>query len=91
MMRVKYIVESFGVDSLTNGKIYECLGPEDIEEKDSWLRIVDDSEEDYLYSAVQPGPFTIPDDGHYPCGRWEIVEDDENGTLTKLFQKYKLI
>lgn len=90
-MKVRYIGESFGVDELTDGKIYECLGAEDIGAVCEWLRIVDDSEEDYLYSVVQPGPFAVPDDGHYPCGRWEIVEDDEKGTLTTLFRKYDLL
>lgn len=85
MMRVKYIGESFGVDSLTSGKVYECLGIE----HEAALRIIDDSEEDYLYSALNPRPARMDD----PCpgGRWEIVEDDEKGTLTKLFQKYNLI
>ena len=35
-MKVKYIGESFGVDSLTNGKIYDCLGVDA-----GMLRIID--------------------------------------------------
>ena len=27
-MKLKYVGESFGVDSLTNGRVYECLGLE---------------------------------------------------------------
>ena len=41
-MKVKYIGESFGAVSLTNGKIYECLGFDN-----GMLRVIDDSEEDY--------------------------------------------
>ena len=67
---------SFGVDSLTDGKVYECLG------LDGNVRIIDDSEEDYLYIR-----YTIPRplDGSSKGGKWEIVEDDERGTLQKLF------
>lgn len=45
-MKVKYI----GLDScdLTNGNIYECLG----QEYDCY-RVIDESEEDYLYPAVE--------------------------------------
>ncbi len=47
------------------------------------LRVVDDSEEDYLYSVVNPRPL----DGSSPGGKWEIVEDDQNKTLEKLMEK----
>lgn len=73
-MKVRYIGDSFGVDGLTNGKIYECIGIEL-----PFIRVIDDSEEDYLYSASIPGDLTDPD----KKGRWEIVEDDENGSLKK--------
>ncbi len=77
MMRVRYIGPSFGVDSLTSGKVYECIGVEfDL------LRIIDDSEEDYLYSSINPAPL----DRSSPGGKWEIVEDDENGTLRALIK-----
>ena len=79
-MKVKYIGESFGAVSLTNGKIYECLGFDN-----GMLRVIDDSEEDYLYSVVNPRPL----DGSSPGGRWEIVEDDDSKTLTKLFDSIK--
>ena len=80
-MKVKYIGESFGAVSLTNGKIYECLGFDS-----GMLRVIDDSDEDYLYSVVNPRPL----DGSSKGGRWEIVEDDENNTLTKLFSSIKM-
>ena len=41
--KVKYIGESF-VISLTKNKVYDCLGIEP-----PFLRIIDDTEEDYLY------------------------------------------
>ena len=44
-MKARYIGESFGVDSLTNGKIYTILG----EDHDMYI-VIDDSGEDYLYS-----------------------------------------
>lgn len=79
-MKVRYIGESFGVDSLTNGKIYVCLG---VEVEGRGLRIIDDSEEDYLYSVRNPAPL----DGSSPGGYWELIEDDEEGTLQKLFKE----
>lgn len=80
-MRVRYVGGSFGVDELTNGKVYECIGIEAFPEF-TLLRIIDDSEEDYLYPANNPRPF----DRSSPGGRWEIVEDDENGSLAKVIK-----
>lgn len=65
-MKLKYIGESFGAVSLTNGKIYEAT----IENAD-YYRVIDDSGEDYLYSRRNPAPL----DGSSPGGRWEIVEE----------------
>ncbi len=65
-MKLKYIGESFGVDSLTNGKIYEAT-----EENEMMYRVIDDSGEDYLYSKTNPAPL----DGSSPGGKWEIVEE----------------
>ena len=73
-MKVMFIGPSF-LDGLTNGKIYECLGVEF-----GNLRIIDDSNEDYLYSPTEPGPL----DGSHLKGKWKIIEDDENGTLKKV-------
>ena len=74
-MKVRYIGKSFGVESLTNGKIYECIGIED-----GMLRIIDDSGEDYLYSAIKPSSLENMD----LYGKWEIVEDNKNKDLEKL-------
>lgn len=74
-MKVRYIGKSFGVESLTDGKIYECIGIED-----GMLRIIDDSQEDYLYSAIKPASLENMD----LCGKWEIIEDNENKDLKKL-------
>ena len=65
-MKARYVGESFGVDSLTNGKIYEILG-----EDHGMYRVIDDSGEDYLYSKENPAPL----DGSSPGGRWKIVEE----------------
>lgn len=75
-MKVKYVGQSFYTDGLTDGRIYTCLGVEG-----PFLRIIDDSDEDYLYSAKRPAPM---DPRVGPGGRWEIVEDDEEGTLRKV-------
>lgn len=74
-MKVRYIGKTFGVDALTNGREYECLSVED-----PFIRVIDDSEEDYLYSASRPAPLDGENDG----GRWEIVEDNEQGLLSKV-------
>lgn len=65
-MKLKYIGESFGAVSLTNGKIYDATV-----ENEGMYRVIDDSGEDYLYSKVNPAPL----DGSSPGGRWEIVEE----------------
>jgi len=94
-MKVRYIGESFGAGSgLTNGAVYECLGVEDGGDFGPMLRIIDDEGPDYwekrdnepdgyLYSPYTPSPL----DSSSPRGRWEIVEDDENGTLAKLLNQ----
>lgn len=75
-MRVKYVGKSYGVDSMTNGKEYEVL---EVDQLIGALRIVDDSEEDYLYSPKSPRPNGAKE----AYGHFEIVEDDENGSLAK--------
>ena len=63
-MKLRYVGESFGVDSLTDGKIYEAW----VEDED-YYRVIDDSGEDYMYSRTNPRPM----DGSCKGGRWEIV------------------
>ena len=65
-MKLKYIGESFGVDSLTNGKIYDAT----VEDND-YYRVIDDSGEDYLYSKKNPAPL----DGSSLGGCWEIIKE----------------
>jgi len=77
-MKVKYIGVSFYTDGLTDGKIYDVL---DIE--GPYLRVVDDSEEDYLYDISNPGPLDMSG----PGGEWEIIEDEE-GRLQEAFDKF---
>lgn len=60
-MQVRYIGESFGVDSLTNGEIYDCT------EEKGMYRVIDDSGEDYLYSKENPASL----DGSSKGGKWE--------------------
>ncbi len=82
-MKVRFVGQSFGGGALglTNGKVYECTGIEE-----GLLRVVDDEGEDYLYSASAPAPL----DGSSPAGKWEIVEDDEDGTLAELLAKKEM-
>ena len=63
-MKIKYVGASFGVDSLTDGKVYEAT------EENGMYRVIDDSGEDYLYSMTNPAPL----DGSSPGGVWEIIE-----------------
>lgn len=65
-LKLRYVGESFGVDSLTNGKIYEAWV-----EDDDYYRVIDDSEEDYLYPRINPRPCC----GGSPGGHWELVEE----------------
>lgn len=75
-MKVKYIGPNIGIDGLFDGGVYEVLR---IDELSGAFRLIDESGEDYLYSPVKPKPLS----GKYQGGRFEIVEDDENGTLHK--------
>lgn len=76
-MKVRYIGQSFGIDGLTNKDVYEVI---EVDEATGALRIVDDSGEDYLYSPINPRPLS----GDGPGGKFEVVEDDEKGTLSKI-------
>lgn len=71
--KVKYIGKSFGVEQLTDGKIYEVIAIEN-----PFIRIIDDSGEDYLYSISKPSSL----DNSELCGKWIVVED-KDGILKK--------
>lgn len=71
--KVKYHGETFGVESLTNGQIYNV-----VRQNNGDLAVVDDSEEDYLYSFANPAPT----DGSSPGGTFEIISD-ENGEIQR--------
>lgn len=76
LVRYKGDTFGFGVDALTNNKVYECVAIEH-----PFLRIIDDSEEDYLYDILTPRDLNSE-----AQGIWEIVEDDENDSLKKLLK-----
>ena len=67
-MKLKYVGVSFGVDGLTNGKIYDA---EYDAELDAY-RVIDDSGEDYLYSTTNPKPIAVK---NHPGGHWVKIED----------------
>lgn len=76
--KVKYIGKSFGVESLTNGAIYDVVGIEK-----PLIRIIDDSEEDYLYSITEPAAL----EDNQLCGRWKVIEDyTEGNELSKIIK-----
>lgn len=86
-MKVRYIGDTFGGGycGLTSGKVYECLGEEfgclrliDDEGPSYWKK-TDGEPEGYLYDAKAPQPM----DGETLPGRFEIVEDDADGTLQR--------
>lgn len=79
MMRAKYVGESFYVEGLTDGKIYDVLGIDG-----PYLRVIDDSDEDYLYAISNPGPLDMSG----PGGEWEIVKD-EDGKLKAAFDRFQ--
>ena len=74
-MKVKYFGSNIGVDGLTDGMEYNCLGIEG-----DFLRVIDNSGEDYLYPLSNPASIVGK------IGRWVISVDSENSTLGKAFQ-----
>lgn len=64
--KVKYIGETFGVDGLTNNGEYNI-----VRDKDGNIKVVDDSEEDYIYSLINPSPL----DGTSVGGTFYIIDD----------------
>ena len=75
-MKVRYIGRSYGIDGMTDGKVYEVL---EVDKYTGALRIIDDSGEDYLYHPKEPKPNGAKD----AYGKFEIVEDDGDGSLQK--------
>lgn len=75
-MKVKYHGPDIGVDGLRDNGIYTVLEVDDLT---GMLRIIDESDDDYLYSPKKPQAIC----GVYKGGYFEIIEDDENGTLTE--------
>lgn len=74
-MKVKYIGESFGVDSLTDGCVYECVG---VEGDFGFLRTVDDSEKITFIRQQTLDRWTIP-----------AVEEDGRSSRTTQLAHYK--
>ena len=74
--KVKYSGETFGIDSLTNNKIYDVVF-----DKDKNIKIVDDSEEDYFYDLNNPRPLDNSSKG----GKFFII-DDTQGILSKIIK-----
>ena len=76
-MKVRYIGPNQGSDTFTNNKVYPVLGV-----KVPWIKIIDDSNEDYTYLINEPRLLDSKVSGNF-----KIVKDDENGTLKKAFDE----
>lgn len=75
-MKARYLGPKIGAMMLTPNKIYTILGVEE-----EMLRVIDDDPNDpdgCLYDPVEPGNLSGT-----LTGRWEIVEDDDKGTLAE--------
>ena len=75
-MKVKYHGPDIGVDGLRDNGIYTVL---EVDDFTGMLRIIDESDDDYLYSPKKPQAIA----GTYLGGYFEIIEDDEKGTLAE--------
>lgn len=69
-MKVRYVGPNIGVDGLFDGHIYTVL---EVDEITGYLRIIDESGEDYLYHPDRPRAIA----GEYKGGRFEIIEDND--------------
>jgi len=79
-MKARYVGATIGVMTLTSNKIYDILRVEE-----DMFRVVDDDPnepEGYLYDPVNPGNVSGT-----VFGKWEIVEDDENGILRRTIDR----
>jgi len=72
--KVKYLGPKIRA-AFTDNEIYKVI---EVDKITGALRIVDDSEDNYLYSPTEPKLL----DDEYKGGRFEIVEDDEKGSLS---------
>lgn len=73
--RVKYQGESFwNGDGLTDGNEYDI-----VKDETGYIKVVDDSEEDYIYTLTSPAPLDSSSKG----GVFTIV-DDPYKTLEKI-------
>lgn len=78
-MLVRYVGKSFGVDGLTDGKVYTVL---EIDKPTGAFRLIDDSGEDYLYNPKNPKPNGATE----RFGRFEIVKDQSDALKAALSQ-----
>lgn len=67
--KVKYIGETFGLDSLTNGNNYYI-----VRDETNYPKVVDDSGEDYIYNLQAPAPL----DGSSKGGKFYYIDDPTN-------------
>ncbi len=77
--KVKYIGETFGVDGLTNNREYNI-----VRYKDGNIKVVDDSNEDYIYSIINPRPA----DGSSKGGTFYIIDDPNKELRSYGLEKY---
>lgn len=66
--KLKYVGETFGVDGLTDGAIYDV-----VKDKYGGLKVVDDSGEDYIYDFENPRPADNSSKG----GVFFIIDDPQ--------------
>ena len=74
-MKVKYLGPRIRA-TFTDNKVYKVI---EIDKITGALRIIDDSDDDYLYSPTEPKLLS----DEYKGGRFEIIEDDKYGSLAK--------
>lgn len=70
-MKVKYIGPDIGIDGLKSNRIYDVL---EVDELTGYLRIIDESGDDYLYHPNKPQAIA----GTYKGGYFEIINDKDN-------------
>lgn len=69
--RVKYIGPDIGCDGLFNNGVYDVIINPEYEDSEGVFRIIDESEEDYLYDPMEPQSAF----GKYKGGKFEVIED----------------